>query len=98
MIFTYFSDPPSLVEAYPQNQTAVEGSNVTLQCKVTTANPKPNITWYSVTSNNTVLWYGVNLTFSRISRSDVGQHYCVVENGIGEAVTSRIVTVDVQCK
>ena len=98
MIFTFFSDPPSLDDAYPQNQTAVEGSNVTLQCKVTAAKPKPNITWYSVTSNNTELWYGVNLTFSRISRSDAAQYYCVAENGIGQAETSRISTIDIQCK
>ena len=77
----------------------VEGGNLTLQCKVTAANPKSNITWYSVTVNNTVLSYGVNLTFSRISRSDAGQwDYCVVGNGIDQAVTSRISTIDVQCK
>ncbi len=98
LIFNLFADPPSLNDVYPRNHTVVEGVNVTLQCKVTAANPKPNITWYSVTANNTVLWYGVNLTFTRISRSDAGQYYCVVVNGIGQAVTSRISTIDVQCK
>ncbi|KAL9951754.1 hypothetical protein ACROYT_G044478, partial [Oculina patagonica] len=90
--------PPSLDDVYPHNHTTIKGGNLTLQCKVTAANPKPNITWYSVTANNTVLWYGVNLTFTRISRSDAGQYYCVVGNEIGQAVTSRISTVDVQCK
>ncbi|KAL9951750.1 hypothetical protein ACROYT_G044474 [Oculina patagonica] len=89
---------PSLDALFPCNHTAIEGVNLTLQCKVTAANPKPNITWYSVTANNTILWYGVNLTFTRISRSDAGQYYCVVGNGIGQAVTSRISNIDVQCK
>ncbi|KAJ7383360.1 hypothetical protein OS493_028438 [Desmophyllum pertusum] len=93
-----FSDPPSLYAAYPRNHTTVEGVNLTLQCKVTAANPVPNVTWYSTTANNTALSYGVNLTFSSISRSDAGQYYCIVENGIGQAAASGISTVDVQCK
>ena len=95
---TYFSDPPSLDDIYPRNHTNIEGGNLALQCKVTAANPEPNMAWYSVTANNTVLSYGVNLAFSRISRSDAGQYYCVVGNGIGQAATSRISTIDVQCK
>jgi len=58
---------------YPQNHTIVEGGNLTLQCRVTAANPEPNITWYSVTANSTALSYGANLTFVNISRSDAGK-------------------------
>lgn len=92
-----FSDPPSLDDVYPRNHTTVEGVNLTLQCKVRAANPQPNITWYSVTANNTALSHGVNLTFSSISRSDAAQYYCVAENGIDQGVTSRISFIDVQC-
>ena len=83
---------------YPQNHTIVEGGNLTLQCRVTAANPKPSITWHSVTANSTALPYGANLTFVNISRSDVGKYYCVAGNGIGKAVTSVISTVYVQCR
>jgi len=93
-----FSDPPSLDAMYPQNHTIVEGENLALQCRVTAANPEPNITWYSVTANSTALSYGANLTFVNISRFDAGMYYCVVGNGIGKAVTSKVSTVDVLCK
>ena len=76
----------------------VEGSNITLQCKVTGANPKPNITWYGVSTNSTPISYEDNLTFTRIPRSHAGKYYCVVDNGIGDVAESRICTVDVQCK
>ena len=93
-----FSDPPSFDEVYPRNHTAIEGVNVTLHCKVTAANPEPNITWYRVTPNITALSNGENLTFSSNSRSDAGQYYCMAENGIDRAVSSRISFIDVQCK
>ena len=65
---------------------------------MTAANPEPNITWYSDTTNNTVLFYGANLTFINISRSDAGRYYCVVGNGVGKDVKSEVSTVNVQCK
>ena len=83
---------------YPRDHTIVEGSNVTLQCRVTAANPEPNVTWYSVTANNTALSHGDSLKFINISRSTVGKFYCVVGNGMCKTVTSRASRVDVQCK
>ena len=65
---------------------------------MTAANPQPNITWYSVAINNTVLSYGVNITFVNISRNHTGKYYCLVDNGIDKVVTSRVSTVNVQCK
>jgi len=62
------------------------------------ANPEPNITWYTVTANNTALSYGANLTFVNISRSEAGKYYCVVGNGVSGAVTSGISTVNVRCE
>jgi len=93
-----FSDPPSLDAMYPQNHTIAEGENLALQCRVTAANPQPNITWYSVTANSTALSYGANLTFVNISRFAAGMYYCVAGNGIGKDVTSRVSTIDVLCK
>ena len=91
-------DPPLLDSSYPRNRTIAEGSNLTLHCKVTAANPAPNITWYSFTSNNTALSHGVNLTFINTSRNHAGKYYCVVDNGIYGALTSSASTVDVQCE
>lgn len=93
-----FSDPPSLVDVINQTHAVVEGVNVTLQCKVIAANPEPNITWYSVTTNSTALTHAVNLRFSNISRSSAGKYYCVVDNGIGPKMTSGTTTLDVQCE
>ena len=91
-------DPPFLDSAYPRNHTIAEGSNLTLLCKVTAANPEPNITWYTVVSNNTALSHRVNLTFINTSRNHAGKYYCVVDNGINGALTSSTSTVDVQCE
>ena len=91
-------DPPLLDSSYPGNHTIAEGSNLTLHCKVTAANPAPNITWYSFTSNNIALSQGVNLTFINTSRNHAGKYYCVVDNGINGALTSSTSTVDVQCE
>ena len=91
-------DPPFLDSSYPRNHTIAEGSNLTLLCKVTAANPEPNITWYSFTSNNTALSHGVNLTFVNISRNHAGKYYCVVDNGIYGALLSSTSAVDVQCE
>lgn len=93
-----FADPPPLDANHPCDNTTVEGENLTLQCRVTAANPEPNITWYSVTANNTALSYGFNLTFINISRSDAGKYYCLADNGIERAVKSRIATTEVLCK
>ena len=94
----FLLDPPSLDGNFPKDRAVVEGSNITLQCKVTAANPEPNITWYNMTANGTALSYGIYLTFAYISRSDTGHYYCVVKNGVGQAVTSKISVLHVQCK
>ena len=92
----FISDPPSFKEDFSHSLTTVEGGNVNLHCQVTAANPEPNITWYSVTANHTPISYGANLSFSNISRSNAGKYYCIAGNGIGEAVTSKISSIDVQ--
>jgi len=94
-----FSDPPSLNVIYSRNHTIVEGENLTLQCRVTAANPEPNITWYKGTVNSsTALSYGANFTLTNISRADAGNYYCTVGNGIGKPAISRISVVTVLCK
>ncbi|KAJ7383358.1 carbohydrate binding [Desmophyllum pertusum] len=80
---------PSLDINYPHDNTVVEGENLTLQCKVTSANPESVITWYSVTANNTILSSGVNMTFINISRTLAGEYFCVARNGIGKSAVSR---------
>ena len=97
-VLFYSADPPSLDSSFPYNHTVTEGNNLTLQCKVTAANPTPNIRWYNVSATKTLISYKDNLTFGLITRSHAGRYQCVVENGIGQAAVSRISTVDVQCK
>ena len=92
------TDPLSLDVRYPRNHTVSEGGNLTLQCVVTVGHPHPNITWYNVTRNSTEIYYGAHLTLGSISRFHAGKYYCVATNGIGSAVTSKISTIDVQCK
>ena len=98
LLISSLSDPPLLDATYPRDHTIIEGSTITLRCKVTAANPQPNITWYSLTLNNTALSYGVNFTFVNILRNHTGKYYCLVDNGIDKAVTSRVSTVNVQCE
>ena len=98
LITLVFADSPSLNASYPRDHTVVEGTNLTLRCKLTAANPPSNITWYNASSNSTALATGENFTFQNILRSDAGQYYCVAENGGGQATISRISTVDVLCK
>ena len=93
-----FADPPSLDFSFPYDHTVTEGNNLTLQCKVTAANPTPNIKWYNVSATKMLISYKDNLTFELITRSHAGRYQCVVENGIGQPAVSRISTVDVQCK
>lgn len=96
--YGFYSYPPSLDAKHLSKVTIVEGGNLILQCRVRAANPEPNITWYSVTANNTALSYGANLTFVNISRGDAGKYYCVAGNGIVKAVTSGISVIDVHCE
>ena len=96
-MLTDSADPPLLNANHPYDNTVFEGENLTLQCKVTDANPQPNITWYRLPRSNTALSYGVNLTFVNVSRYDDGKYYCVVENGIGKII-SRTSSVNVLCK
>ncbi|KAL9951761.1 hypothetical protein ACROYT_G044485 [Oculina patagonica] len=88
-------DPPSLDVNYPRNHTVIEKENITLQCKVTASNPRPNITWYNITSNSTELSYGEKLTLTNVLRVHAGKYYCVVTNGIGSPVVSRTSDVNV---
>ena len=92
--YGFYSYPPSLDAKHLSKVTIVEGGNLILQCRVRAANPEPNITWYSVTANNTALSYGANLTFVNISRSDAGEYL----NGVSGAVTSGISTMNVHCE
>ena len=92
-------DEPFLDANYPQDHSVVEGDNLTLQCRVTAANPVPNVTWYRVNKKlDTVHSYGVNASFVNISRTYGGKYYCVARNGIGKAAVSRFSFVNVLCK
>ena len=89
---------PEIVK-HPVNQSAVVGSNVTLNC-TTSARPKPSITWmknndsYAVQSNpraNTVIPVSDNretihhqLVITGVNKEDYGKYQCVAQNSAGE--------------
>ena len=62
-----------------------------------TSSPQYNVV-YNVTRNSTEIYYGEHLTLGSISKFHARKYYCVATNGIGSAVTSKISTIDVQCK
>ncbi|XP_044171380.1 limbic system-associated membrane protein-like [Acropora millepora] len=70
--------PPNITEI-SENQTVIEGGNVTLKC-VADGKPTPNITW-TIFSDNSV----VNMTLTDIRRQDAGKYNCTADNGIGSA-------------
>ena len=98
MKLSLLADPPLLDVNYPGNHTVVEKENVTFQCKVTAANPAPNITWYNIKANRTELSYGEKLTLTNVSRARAGKYHCEATNGIGSPVVSRISNFNVLCK
>lgn len=49
---------------------------------------------FTVTAN---VYNGTNLSFTKISRTDMGAYLCIATNGVPPSVSKRIL-VDVECK
>lgn len=56
---------------------------MSFQCNVIVVNLELNIIWYSVIGNDIVFFDVVCLIFFNILRLNLGNYFCVVENGIG---------------
>ncbi|XP_068734265.1 leucine-rich repeats and immunoglobulin-like domains protein 1 [Montipora capricornis] len=76
--------PPS-IEIGPNDQTALEGSYIYLQC-IATGSPKPTITW-SEGDNETSLHEGEIFLFRKVQREATGVYKCTAQNDIGKAVS-----------
>ena len=89
--FSSISVPPSFTTR-PNNQTVIEGTNVTFLCTAT-GNPTPTIKWMK---DGKSVAKGETLSF-KTSRNDSGEYRCLAENGLGEVINTTAY-LDVQCK
>lgn len=92
---------PEIVED-PVNQSAVAGSNVTLNCNAS-GRPKPTITWikdndlYAVQSNSRAQVIPVlddksshsQLLITGVKSGDYGKYQCVAKNSAGEKTSKE---------
>ena len=87
---------------HPQNQTKIEGDDVTFSCSAT-GNSAPTFNW---TKDGSVLTAGSRislssdrkqLTITNVTRQDSGQYVCEATNNV-TTVPSNSATLNVQCK
>ena len=97
----FITDQPEFFE-HPQNETKIEGDNVSFTCNAT-GNPAPIFRW---TKNGSVLTTGSRislssdgkqLTLTNVTREDSGQYVCEATNNV-TTVPSDSATLNVQCK
>ncbi|EDO26127.1 predicted protein, partial [Nematostella vectensis] len=90
------------ISTYPSPQTITEGENVTLLC-VAEGRPSPSYQWFKDDSpfdakyNTRASLSEGNLIFTKVSRDDHGQYYCLTNNSVSN-VTSSIAKLTVFCK
>ena len=87
---------------HPQNETKIEGDNVTFTCDAT-GNSAPTFNW---TKDGSVLTTGSRislssdrkqLTITNLTREDSGRYVCEATNNVTK-VLSDSATLNVQCK
>ena len=54
-----------------------EGDAVTLTCKITQGQPRPQITWFK---NNSSKGHNMSLSFNKITKEDAGLYTCEAKN------------------
>lgn len=89
--------PPS-IESGPNDQAALEGSDIFFQCNAT-GSPKPTIRW-SKGDNETPLHEGEIFLFRKVQREATGVYKCTAQNDIGKAVsdTATLAVKSCECK
>ena len=92
-MFILFTDSASVVRVVKSSNIVIEGDNFSLSC-VESGDPKPIVTWITVSNNE--LRYGNILNFTNITRGDSGDYTCETENKCGKE--SRNESINVFCK
>ncbi|XP_048587479.1 hemicentin-2 isoform X1 [Nematostella vectensis] len=81
------------ISIHPSPQTVTEGENVTLSC-VAEGRPTPSYQWFKDDSpfdaeyNTRVSLSEGNLIFTKVSRDDRGQYYCLANNSVSNVTSS----------
>ncbi|XP_062603323.1 uncharacterized protein LOC134265101 [Saccostrea cucullata] len=80
------------------NQTILEGENLSLTCNVTAGYPRSSVIFWTKTDDPSFRFNGKRFTISRIQRSSSGTYGCTAENyynSLGKGSSSQIMTVNV---
>ena len=101
--FPLNTDQPEISE-HPQNQTVLEGFNVSLLCNAS-GNPTPTFSWtingspVNTTSNPRITFsaYNKQLSITSVKRTDGGEYKCLASNTV-KTVNSTAAFLIVQCK
>ena len=95
ILFSY-PDPPIIDPVYPKDLNTTEEESVTLQCIIKESNPHANVTWIKLSDPGKVLSRGPVLNLTSVRRGDEGKYRCLVENGVGGQIKSRIAKLEVK--
>ena len=68
-----------------------EGDAVTLTCKITQGQPRPQITWFK---NNSFKGHNMSLSFNKITKEDAGLYTCEAKNRGGISTGNLYISVN----
>ena len=84
---------PSSIQPILNKTITEEGENVTVSCNVSGTSPL-TVAWIKIVGGER--FYGSELVFTHINRSQAGEYMCEASNECGNA--SVTATIEVQCK
>ena len=100
-LYLFITDQPEF-SVHPQNQTKIEGDDVTFNCSAT-GNSAPTFRWTKdgsvLTPASTISLSSDSkqLTITNVTREDSGQYVCEATNNV-TTVQSDSATLNVHCK
>ena len=69
---------------------------MTLQCIIKESNPHAKVTWIKLSDPGKVLSRGPVLNLTSVRHGDEGKYRCLVGNGVGGKIKSRIAKLEVK--